>query len=329
MDTREAYILLGLSPEDDLQKVRAKFRRLMGRYHPDAVGSDHPMHTARAQQLNEAYQVVKQCLTEKKSQTEKTIIWQGEENHLAFAERNIYMPYHMDLSDLDDDERSQAKGMFQTVARGKYYWDPDEEEFVYFFKSIHHLGLELLKEIEERTEGLDEQELMQLRLPVQLQLMPLLSGQFVRPIACLRKLLIPESVDERRRETYQIRAWLGTKGNSSLYKHIAGLCEGDLLYPQAVRNNRLYVTDVRDREMGALSFEEDALYVVLIPLMQSKKVQVKMNVRTVTVKKRPMSVRTDVTLSVRLRENAEDIQIDEREKIGQILERYTQEIRNI
>jgi hypothetical protein len=59
MDLDEARTLLGVSPTDEWDAVRAAYRRLIRQQHPDHAGSGA---TERAAQLNEAYRVLAQAL---------------------------------------------------------------------------------------------------------------------------------------------------------------------------------------------------------------------------------------------------------------------------
>ena len=59
MDIDQAKKILDVSEEDDKTVIKKKFRRLMGRFHPDAIGSDRPEHIRKAQELNEAYRLLR------------------------------------------------------------------------------------------------------------------------------------------------------------------------------------------------------------------------------------------------------------------------------
>lgn len=61
MDVDEALLLLGLPAGATPQQVRASYRRLVRRSHPDLVGDD-PAATERTARLTEAYAVVRAAL---------------------------------------------------------------------------------------------------------------------------------------------------------------------------------------------------------------------------------------------------------------------------
>ena len=54
------------------------------------------------------------------------------------------------------------------------------------------------------------------------------------------------------------------------------LQEGEELLPAGVRRHRLYVKDRREKELGYLSFRDDRLYYVVIPLFEQRRLQVRM-----------------------------------------------------
>ena len=48
-----------------------------------------------------------------------------------------------------------------------------------------------------------------------------------------------------------------------------------MLYPSALREHRLYLKDSSGKELGYLSFQDDRLYYVVVPLFEQHRVQVK------------------------------------------------------
>ena len=53
---------------------------------------------------------------------------------------------------------------------------------------------------------------------------------------------------------------------------------GDLLYPSELRRRRLFLKDVSGEELGYLSFKDDRLYYIVIPLFEQRRVQVRIRV---------------------------------------------------
>jgi hypothetical protein len=50
---------------------------------------------------------------------------------------------------------------------------------------------------------------------------------------------------------------------------------GELLYPSQLRSHRLYLCNQNREEVGYLSFPDDRLYYVVIPLFEQKAVQIR------------------------------------------------------
>ncbi len=65
----EAYKILGVSPDDDMQSIKKAYRKLIRRYHPDIIkaqGKDESYlqeATQKTQQINEAYELIKRSRT--------------------------------------------------------------------------------------------------------------------------------------------------------------------------------------------------------------------------------------------------------------------------
>ena len=50
----------------------------------------------------------------------------------------------------------------------------------------------------------------------------------------------------------------------------------ELFYPSRLSNHRLYIKNQAGQELGYLSFLDDRMYYLIIPLFEQKRVQVKM-----------------------------------------------------
>ncbi len=317
MTVNEACRILGIHDSDDFRTVKIKYRRLMRLYHPDAAGSDD-RHNQHAQRINEAYAVIKASAEQRSgNQPDQSAPFWNSKGHFrserkqqnyfqhwkinpnAYTERNIYDSYHMDLGHLEEEERQAAQAMYQQIGRGKYFWNPDEEDFSCFLKSLHHAVYEILRRAELAYTD-DEELLSEFRFPFQIRLFHLIGCQYVRPITCLHQILSPERVDREGREIFRIRAFLGTKERGELYRNISALSEGELLYPKALKENRLVVMNRERTSLGFLSLALDELYFCLIPLLQKHQAQIQMRVIRVQKFSRPLHVRAEVSLHVRL-----------------------------
>ncbi len=241
MNIAYARKLLSVTEKDDLQSLKKKYRRLMSECHPDALGSDNPAHIRRAQEINEAYQLLKKephafrtkmsgredrryGREGKKSEREekKRPEWTGQVNERAFRDRKIYQYYSM-----------------ETV-------------------SIHQLVKDLL---EEKEAGMQ----------IKSRLFHILAEQFTEPVSILHKIAGQGKKDKENREIYHFPAYLKVEKR----KHPP---EGMTLYPKAFQGNRIMVCSKEGTEYGHLSFEDDRLYFCLIPLLKEKLAKVKMTV---------------------------------------------------
>lgn len=262
MTIEEAETILGVNIADDERMIKMRFRRLMSKYHPDVVQSDHPRHLKKAQLINEAYGVLQKNSAQRKKirQEEKKPVWNGTIIPQAFRERTIYML---------DGIWEEAEQYYFAVVKGRYAWDPDLEEFSCLIHSLNEVAMELLEEAEKQIGiyALSEWEQNELRFPYQVKLFHLLARQFINPLHCLKKLANAIKVDEQGREIYCFEALLKTQGEK--------LSTGSLIYVAALTKNRIMMRDGEGNSLGHLSFQEDSLYYVIIPILQKKNAQVK------------------------------------------------------
>ena len=65
MSMEEAYKVLGVNPSDDMNTIKKQYRKLVRQYHPDIISSQDKDEsyleeaTAKTQEINQAYQVIK------------------------------------------------------------------------------------------------------------------------------------------------------------------------------------------------------------------------------------------------------------------------------
>lgn len=66
MSISEAYKILGVNPSDDMASIKKQYRELVRKYHPDIISSQDKDEsyieeaTAKTQEINQAYQVIKE-----------------------------------------------------------------------------------------------------------------------------------------------------------------------------------------------------------------------------------------------------------------------------
>lgn len=324
MDLERARRILGISAEDDAAAAKRKYRKLIGAFHPDAVGSDRPEHIRRAQEINAAYHLLKKnCRLCAPVKAENT--WQSEINEKAFTSRKIYLYYSMEIP--------EAHPYYET-ADGKYMWNPDEEDFDLFLASIHHASRELLERTEEgvpyRRLGGNVPE--EMKFGFQAQLFQYLAMQYIDPVKTLKKIAEPVRVDRQGREIYRFRAFLGAAGGDAAWKAVTLLENGNALYPESFQGNKIAVTDREKQMLGYLSLEDDQLYFCIIPLLKKRLAQIKMTVREVEVRKnrRPNQVKVNVDFYFRLEAGADKYEENGLNlKIADILGRYDKLLREM
>lgn len=72
---REAYKILGISPEAGQNEIKKSYRQLMLRVHPDMTPADSGKDSHYAQEINTAYAVLKKkCIKKKKLSGNQKII---------------------------------------------------------------------------------------------------------------------------------------------------------------------------------------------------------------------------------------------------------------
>lgn len=261
MTILEACNILDIEENADEETIKKQYRMLMHKAHPDAeaFAEKEKLEHITAQQINEAYEVLKKRKNKKngkKVQKQKKEGWNAPKNPLAYCERNIFHAV--------EDEDGATVGFF-CVACGKYFWTPDEE-FSLFQRSMFLCSKELLDRVEEECGQCGDASL---RMATQAELIYLLSAQYIDGIGILKQL---PNVSRQEENTFQMTAML----EKTAEKMVVSV--GDYLFPKGVKNHRLYLMDQIGNEIGYLSFVDDRLYYVLIPLFEQKSVQIKMKV---------------------------------------------------
>lgn len=322
MTVQEAEKILGVSEEDGSREIKQQFRKLMSRHHPDVLKSDNPEHLKRAQLINEAYAVLLKSIRENKrvnkSSTKKKPVWKGKTIKEAFTERTIYM---------SDGIWEETEAYYFEVVRGKYEWNPDLEEFHCLLHSLNQTSVELLEHIEQQRTGyhLDDDEVKELRFTYQVRLFHLLARQFISPVESLKKIVKSVSVDETGRKIYCFDASLGAQGSSAQLKAMEQLEQGDSIYVKELRQNKIMVSDKEGHALGYLSFTDDQLYYVVIPILQNHQAQVKCVIdgKQIQKNRRPMQARVTVKLYLRMeKEIKEENPANHNLKIAALLKEY-------
>lgn len=283
MTIHQAYRLLGLAPGASQEELKKQYRQLMHQVHPDAMpdpaaafenisgGSSEmapeKLRLLRAQEINLAYGLLKKELTHCKPQRGSAAkpsspAWNAPLNPQVYRSREI-LHYA-------EDSEGGILGSF-CIARGKYLWQM-EEDFPLFLLSLYRLSKELLDEVEASGSG-DQagRGLQKLRRQIQPELTYLLAQQFLDCSALLKELAVKEGNVREGEPVYSMAAMLETKSS----QRSVSLKVGDFLLPSALRNHRLFVRNQQGQELGYLSFQDDWLYYIVVPLFEQRKVQVR------------------------------------------------------
>lgn len=278
MTVQEACRILGIPLGTGKKEIKKKYRKLMMQVHPDAGISSRESYAYSAQEINSAYAVLMQenptdnenIFSEKMRHTakrKKNAAWDAPVNANAFAEREV-LQY---VEDYD----GAVLGNY-CVAKGKYLWKMDEE-FPLFLLSLYQCSKELLDGVDaefQRDAVLPE------RQRIQAELTYLLAQQFIDGSAMLAELAKKEVITSEGNRVFHFSSMLELMAGAAPVK------VGETIYPSGIRNHRLYLKDQAGRRLGYLSFPDDRLYYIVIPLLEQKRVQVKIQAAESKAEKR-------------------------------------------
>lgn len=268
MTREEACRILGVSPGAAPDQIKRKYRQLMHRLHPDVGPSEEDLHLAW--QVNAAYALLKrtwpagdasQAGPDAASGISQHSAWDAPVNSHAYRERDILC--------YAEDSEGEVIGTF-TAARGRYFWTT-EEDFPLFLRSIYLCGKELLDEVDASLGRASSS----CRSRFHADLTYLLAQQYIDASSLLKELAARTTSDREGQEIYYFPAMLETKGKG--LPGLPGSLPADApLFPSGVRDRRLYLKDISGQEAGYLSFSDDRLYYVLVPLFEQRQVLVRL-----------------------------------------------------
>lgn len=240
----------------------------MHRLHPDVGPSEEDLHLAW--QVNAAYALLKrtwpagdasQAGPDAASGISRHSAWDAPVNSHAYRERDILC--------YAEDSEGEVIGTF-TAARGRYFWTT-EEDFPLFLRSIYLCGKELLDEVDASLGRASSS----CRSRFHADLTYLLAQQYIDASSLLKDLAARTTSDREGQEIYYFPAMLETKGKG--LPGLPGSLPADApLFPSGVRDRRLYLKDISGQEAGYLSFSDDRLYYVLVPLFEQRQVLVRL-----------------------------------------------------
>ena len=310
----EAFRILGLPANADAEQVRKRYRELIVQVHPDTLpgkSAENRKHesaasgrpfaqtaetsaitsktTQEAAIINLAYSLLQRA-GKRTSDTGKASVmrnadgyaqnhdsevssdrssgrWNAPCNPHAYCTREIYCRA--------EDSEGETIGVFP-IAEGKYIWTPDED-FPLFLKSIYLCGKKLLAGSDSDVDNSEDMSPLQMKTLAALTY--LLAQQFIDARTTLEELATKISPGNRSEDLLSGDVWLipaMVELDRHLFPRRKQLPEkGEMLYPSALREHRLYLKDSSGKELGYLSFQDDRLYYVVVPLFEQHRVQVK------------------------------------------------------
>lgn len=248
MTLKEAYKILGVSKDNTDREIKAKYKKLLIMYHPDSAPTRErdPEDDEKIRQVIEAYKKIRESEGVPYSEPYE-FTWDAFENKRAFSERNIFFQFK-----IYDEALPPSK-----MARGKFVWDPDMEEFPLFAKSV----LEACKEVmtdHDATLAPDKVK----------DIFHLMMQEYVLPADAARKIG-KKFREDGDKEAYSFSGFIRDELGSSRESEI-NFGEPLNIY---LREDRAVVEEiVTGRMLGSISFDEDELYYVVLPLLEDPKV---------------------------------------------------------
>ena len=293
MDINEAYRILGASRSDDENSIKKKYKRLLFVHHPDAKShrgetSDDDM----AAKIIEAYRLIRKGEGIEVEQTE-AYGWEAVVNEMAFSDRAVYVQYKI----YDDEDLPLSK-----VAQGKYIWDPDLEDFPFFSKSVFEAARDAVSENRDH-----------LAPDTLIEVFHLMMQEYVFPADSARKLGKITKTDGLTKDfefTGYIKLNPGNKGEV--------FQEGAPIDIYLSDNKVVAQNLVTGTFLGDISFDEDSLYYVILPLLEEP--EVKTTARMQKLIKTGRNKNTImVSISLTIPDGLQDRKVSYKEQILKIL----------
>ncbi len=255
MTLKEAYKILGASKKDSDREIKSKYKKLLFLYHPDSdPGKEgNPEDDEKIRLIIEAYKKIRSS-EGRPYYEDDALIFETYENRNAISERNVYIQLR-----IYDEDRDLP---LTKLARGKYIWDPDMEEFTLFSKSV----LEACKDLTaERSLELPTDKLK--------DLFHLMMQEYILPADAARKLG-QKSFEDDEKTCYVFDGYIKRKA------------EGHSIEPGIplsvfLRDNKAVAEEmITGKVLGQVSFDDDALYYVVLPLLEDPQIETVVTVKS-------------------------------------------------
>ncbi len=294
MTLKEAYKILGVSKENNDREIKAKYKKLLIMYHPDSDPTKErdPEDDEKIRKVIEAYRKIRESEGELYFEPYE-FAWDAFENKRAFSERNIFFQFK-----IYDEALPPSK-----MARGRFVWDPDMEEFPLFAKSVLEACKEMMTD-HDVTPAPDKVK----------DIFHLMMQEYVLPADAARKIgnKIREDGD---REVYSFSGFIKDEFASSRESRIN--C-GELLNIY-LREDRAVVEEiVTGRMIGSISFDEDELYYVVLPLLEDPTVDANATITRVDSSHRNKK-HTHVAIELTIPKDLADIPVSNEKLIKELL----------
>ena len=209
--------------------------------------------------------------------------WDAPLNRNAFCEREI-------LHNVEDEDGT-VLGNF-CVAKGKFLWTV-QEDFSLFLRSVYRCCQALLDGI-DRDRGREAPPEERQRILAELYY--LMAQQFIDATALLEQMAEERTGTGGTPETMRATAGQAETDSCRVF-YLPAMLEcgagtpvlpsGEPLYPAGVRRHSLYLRDRMGHNLGYLSFGDDRLYYVVIPLFEQRRVRVRIRAAERTKERLP------------------------------------------
>lgn len=299
MTLKEAYKILGVSKENTDREIKAKYKKLLIMYHPDSASTRkrNPEDDEIIRKVIEAYREIRESEDEP-SYEPYEFTWDAFENKRAFSERNIFFQFKIYDEDLPPSK----------MARGRFVWDPDMEEFPLFAKSVLEACKEMMTDHDVTPAPGKVKDIFNLMMQ-----------EYVLPADAARKVgkLIRE---DDNLEVYLFSGFIKDESGTS---RESGINCGEPLKIY-LREDRAVVEEiVTGKVLGSISFDEDELYYVVLPLLEDPKVDAHATITKVDSSRRNKK-RIHVAIELRLPKNLTDIPVSNGQLIKELLDKQNE-----
>lgn len=294
MTLKEAYKILGVSKENTDREIKAKYKKLLIMYHPDSDPSSKraPEDDEKIRQVIEAYKKIRESEGEPYFESYE-FTWDAFENKRAFSERNIFFQFK-----IYDEALPPSK-----MARGRFVWNPDMEEFPLFAKSV----LEACKEVMTDYDVTPTPDKVK-------DIFHLMMQEYVLPADAARKI-VKKIREDGDKEVYSFSGFIKDEFGSCRESKIK--CGEPLnIY---LREDRAVTEEiVSGRMLGSISFDEDELYYVVLPLLEDPKVDAHATITKVDSSRRSKE-RVHVAIELTIPKDLTDTPVSNEKLIKELL----------